>query len=525
MSDVSIINGYNVKDAVSRGAIYGVTSGALLTGAGSGAVINAYTPAWQAWVAGTTSGPQAKIKLGNVDYTSNAIPSASSSASGVVTTGNQTFSGRKTMELISPKIYDGTGNESRYKYVYFANNAGSQVGAVRYDSGSTTNVTSGMFSLLQYSPNSTNNTSTTGYYESYNLPTVNTGLSANAAYDVVTTKPITLSSSTYGQAIDNAYLHFEAPSSSSTPFITALSMPAQTGSWGISTYPGTDETFIFIYNNGGGTSNSNTKRFCLDPSVGSLNNSYEIITSAHEASTTVAGIVTTGAQQFRGVKTFDALKYWGNNGSGASRYIGDIQYYTNAGNKVAEVYYDIGNATTVSSGRFNFLAYSPQSTAGATTTGFYEDFRLPTPTAGLSANAFYDILTTKTLWDMQSLGHCDYNNHVHDPISNGTLAYWNGRYGSDASNLTYYKNGTIYGSGEMAWKVQSVTFSTGYASTITCSGVKSTSTILATCNTTFTQYRTRTLSAACYSTTNTIKMALTTNTSSLTETMAIFWTK
>lgn len=190
MSDVSIINGYNVKDAVSRGAIYGVTSGALLTGAGSGAVINAYTPAWQAWVAGTTSGPQAKIKLGNVDYTSNAIPSASSSASGVVTTGNQTFSGRKTMELISPKIYDGTGNESRYKYVYFANNAGSQVGAVRYDSGSTTNVTSGMFSLLQYSPNSTNNTSTTGYYESYNLPTVNTGLSANATYSIITSKDI-----------------------------------------------------------------------------------------------------------------------------------------------------------------------------------------------------------------------------------------------------------------------------------------------------------------------------------------------
>ena len=358
MSDVSTINGYNIKDAVSRGAIYGVTSGALLTGAGSSAVVNAYTPAWQAWVAGTTSGPQAKIKLGNVDYTSNAIPSASSSASGIVTTGNQTFSGRKTMELISPKIYDGTGNESRYKYVYFANNAGSQVGAVRYDSGSTTNVTSGMFSLLQYSPNSTNNTSTTGYYESYDLPTVNTGLSANATYDIVTTKPITLSSSTYGQAINNAYLHFEVPSSSSSPFITALAMPAQTGSWGISTYPGTDETFIFIYNNGEGTNNSNTKRFYLDPSVGSLNNSYEIITSAH-----------------------------------------------------------------------------------------------------------------------------------------------------------------------IGWKVESITFTSGFKSGVTCTGVTTSSTIVASCNTSATADRTRTLSTILCSTAGSVNIALTTNTSSLTEKIAIMWTK
>lgn len=190
MSDVSIINGYNVKDAVSRGAIYGVTSGALLTGAGSSAVVNAYTPAWQAWVEGTTSGPQAKIKLGNVNYTSNAIPSASSSNSGIVTTANQTFSGRKTMELVNPVIYDGNISTSRYKYIYFNNNSGNNTGAIRYDSGDYINVTSGMFSFLQYSPNSNNNINTTGYYESYNLPTVNTGLSANATYSIITSKDI-----------------------------------------------------------------------------------------------------------------------------------------------------------------------------------------------------------------------------------------------------------------------------------------------------------------------------------------------
>ncbi len=58
--------------------------------------ISSKAPAWQAWVAGTTSGPQAKIQIGNAEYTSAAIPSASNSASGIVTTTTQTFAGSKT---------------------------------------------------------------------------------------------------------------------------------------------------------------------------------------------------------------------------------------------------------------------------------------------------------------------------------------------------------------------------------------------------------------------------------------------
>lgn len=55
-------------------------------------------PAWEAWVAGTSAGPQAKIQIGNASYTSAAIPSAGAGASGIVTTGDQQFDGNKTFK-------------------------------------------------------------------------------------------------------------------------------------------------------------------------------------------------------------------------------------------------------------------------------------------------------------------------------------------------------------------------------------------------------------------------------------------
>ena len=58
--------------------------------------ISAKAPAWSAWTAGTTAGPKANIQIGNATYTSAAIPSATATASGIVTTGNQTFKGIKT---------------------------------------------------------------------------------------------------------------------------------------------------------------------------------------------------------------------------------------------------------------------------------------------------------------------------------------------------------------------------------------------------------------------------------------------
>ena len=62
------------------------------------------------WTDGTTAGPTLKTTVNGVAGTEVAIPSASSSASGIVTTGAQTFAGTKTFNegIYSAKL--ATGN-------------------------------------------------------------------------------------------------------------------------------------------------------------------------------------------------------------------------------------------------------------------------------------------------------------------------------------------------------------------------------------------------------------------------------
>lgn len=225
------------------------TSGALLTGNGTGA-INAYTPAWQAWTAGTTAGPKAKIKLGNVNYESAAIPSASASASGIITTGNQTFAGRKTLDLISPSIYDGTANTSRYKHLYYKNNAGTLVGDARYDSGNATNVSGGRFSFIQYSPNSTASTTTTGSAELYHLPIVTSGLAGNVEYNILTDKNvITIAQGGTGQ----------------TTSANAINNLLQDGCSAGTSNPVDGDTYIASYADGKNSSGTGTNTFHRRP--------------------------------------------------------------------------------------------------------------------------------------------------------------------------------------------------------------------------------------------------------------------
>ena len=143
-----------------------------------------------AWTAGTTSGPVLKITvLGQTESTGSTIPSASISASGIVTTGGQAFKGRKVFGYMTRKGYDDSGNATRYiEDTYLQNNAGTAVGEHWYDVGDPTNITMGKFSWREYSPNSTANTATTGYHETYSLPAVTAGLTANASYSILTTK-------------------------------------------------------------------------------------------------------------------------------------------------------------------------------------------------------------------------------------------------------------------------------------------------------------------------------------------------
>lgn len=180
---------------------------------------------------------------------------------------------------------------NRYNHIFWQNSAGSLVADIEYDTGNSTNVTSGKYYFTEYSPKSTADTTTTGHWETFALPTVDTGRSTDKVYSIVTTKPITPDTSTFGESTSKAYIQFNKASTYS-PLISAY---AQTGSWSIATYPNSDEFLYFTYNNGGGTENAYTKRFSLDPSVGSLTNRYNILTSA--------GWTTSGASQINNILT------------------------------------------------------------------------------------------------------------------------------------------------------------------------------------------------------------------------------
>ena len=80
----------------------------ILYGNGNGP-IQSEIPEWKAWVAGTTAGPQAVFHIGGTDYTSATIPAASTSVSGVVTTGDQSFSGKKTFTGLHLNLTPATG--------------------------------------------------------------------------------------------------------------------------------------------------------------------------------------------------------------------------------------------------------------------------------------------------------------------------------------------------------------------------------------------------------------------------------
>lgn len=84
--------------------------------------IDSMAPAWQPWTAGSTNGPQANIQIGNAIYQSAAIPSATATDSGIVTTAAQTFAGDKTFQgNIFPAVSDSYNLGStalRWKFLY-----------------------------------------------------------------------------------------------------------------------------------------------------------------------------------------------------------------------------------------------------------------------------------------------------------------------------------------------------------------------------------------------------------------------
>lgn len=102
----------------SNGILYGNGTSAInVTAAGSqGQVLSPNSsgvPSFASpsftWNAGTTAGPTLSLNIQSKAWTSGSIPSASGTASGIVTTGSQTFAGKKTFSNTTSSTSTTTG--------------------------------------------------------------------------------------------------------------------------------------------------------------------------------------------------------------------------------------------------------------------------------------------------------------------------------------------------------------------------------------------------------------------------------
>ena len=104
-----------------------------------------------------------------------------------------------------------------------------------------------------------------------------------------------------------------------------------------------------------------------------------------------AVVHNTGEEEISGEKKFkNTITLYAN-----GRYKSIYAKHTD-GNTAGILYFDAGDATNQSVCSFFFRQYSPKTTAAKTNTGYYEDIKLPVPTAGLASNKTYYVLTTKT---------------------------------------------------------------------------------------------------------------------------------
>ena len=144
------------------------------------------------WANGTTAGPTLKVQATGGTSDTKAIPVASRSYSGVVTTDEQTFAGTKGFDIIKRNGRNGSATTTWTGDTLLYNGNAVQVGEYWYsfnNNNDATKINTGQFFWRQYSPQSASGTtSTTGKYETYTLPAVDAGLSDNRNYSILTTK-------------------------------------------------------------------------------------------------------------------------------------------------------------------------------------------------------------------------------------------------------------------------------------------------------------------------------------------------
>lgn len=400
----------------------------------------------------------------------------------------------------------------------------TRVSMIRYDAGSSDeNITSGRMIFFQWSPTIPATSAVSSYYEYYTLPAVTSALSSNKEYAILTAKnPVTIEQGGTGATSSAAALtNLGAAAASHTHAaadITSGTLSLNHGGTGTSAASSSALLSTLINSLSESTNNANINDFIVAQyyNGGTTHTTYyrrslsHIFTAIPAASSSERGVVTTGEQYFGGIKHLLNPRF---RGSDQYTHI----YIHNSNNVlVGQIGYDSGNSSNITKGQFYMHVYSPKSTADGETTGYREVYYFPEVATGLAANKSYNIITTKNISDIgtisvsqggtgattltsgaaligngtgaittrsiyhqTSLGHCDYNNHINHLITDSTLAYWNGRYSDTASNLIYYRSGTIYGSGHMGWKKVTMSFSNNTATT-TATGVITTSVINAT---------------------------------------------
>ena len=157
------------------------------------------------------------------------------------------------------------------------------------------------------------------------------------------------------------------------------------------------------HRNSGGTDNVNYWDVYYLPDSGTNNSTknYKFITTNNltdipDADASTRGLVNTGDQTYAGAKSFLGRTVMG----GSIRYPGFSFTSTNgssfAQNRVGLEYIDTGNGTfgTVGSVRWAVDVYGNDGNNGVSSK--YETYRLPAVDSGRTANATYDILTSKS---------------------------------------------------------------------------------------------------------------------------------
>lgn len=119
-------------------------------------------------------------------------------------------------------------------------------------------------------------------------------------------------------------------------------------------------------------------------------NGTPLIDTLPNASSSVRGLVSTGAQTFAGQKTLSAPRLQSSKWPSISAVtLDDVT--------TGEIFllHDQDGSGTLHDIHWGLRQYSPNSTPNTTTTGKYETYYLPAATSGLASNASYSILTTK----------------------------------------------------------------------------------------------------------------------------------